>query len=85
MKLTIENFEIEIKAKKKGQKRSSQKETLNFLCNLEGMYYSLSNSTFKDYPGLSKQYERIGLNIHDELDKHGYYDEYKDDSVEKFN
>lgn len=85
MKLTIGDYDVEIKAKKKGQKRFSLKETLNYLCNLEGMYYSMSGDSIKDYPNLSRWLETIGHNIHDELDKYGYYDEYKNNDLDIFN
>lgn len=84
MKLTIGEYEVEIKAKIKGQKRYSLKETLNYLCDLEGMYYSEANRTLNDYPNFSRWLETIGYNIHDELDKHGYYDEYKNNDLDIF-
>lgn len=84
MKLTIGDYEVEIKAKKKGQNHFSQKETLNYLSNLEGIYYCEADSTLKEYPDLSKWYASIGINIHDELDKYGYYDEYKNNDLDIF-
>lgn len=85
MKLTIGDYEIEIKAKKKGQNRFSQKETLNYLCSLEGMFYREGTHLSSKYPILAKWYNKVGLEIHDALDEKGFYDDLKDDSLEKFN
>ena len=78
MKLKIENFEIEIKAKSKNSNRFNKEDTLKVLNMLAIAFYnSRQRNEFEGYEALAKRDYENSIIINDFLDSNGFFDDIR--------
>lgn len=78
MKLTIDNYEIEIKAKSSYSNRFNKNDTLDLL-NILAIAFSNSRqrNEIKGYTALANRDDENYNNIHDFLDSNGFFDDLR--------
>lgn len=74
MKLVIGDFEVEVKAKRKGTDRNNVLDTMFFLNNAS-MAYTAAYLQFKSegHPYMAEEFRKMGDDIYSMLDKAGAY------------
>ena len=88
MKFTVENYEIEIKAKKKGNSRYNAKDTMHFMNEIAILfsrysdYCKLKNEIepkefYTGKYGVIRQYQDFSSEIHNQLENLGFYDDLR--------
>lgn len=78
MKLTIDNYEIEIKAKSRYSNRFNKNDTLDLL-NILAIAFSNSRqrNELEGYEALAKRDNKNFYNINDFLDSNGFFDDLR--------
>ncbi len=78
MKLTIGNYEVEVKAKWHGAERMSKEDTMYFLNMMASeMYTSSRQREAEGYMALSKESADMANEIHNLLDSKGFYNDIR--------
>ena len=78
MKLTINNYEIEIKAKSSYSNRFNKNDTLNLLNILAIAFFnSHQRNELEGYTASANRDYENSNNIHDFLDSNGFYDDLR--------
>lgn len=76
MKLMIAGNEVEIKVKGEYSEKFNKEDTMAFLCELNCNLYAAENMyKLEHLDGLAKRSRKLVNDIHNELDKRGYYDD----------
>ena len=78
MKLTIGDYEVEIKAKWRGAERMSKENTMYFLNMIASEMYAASRQRESEgYMALAEESTKMANEIHNLLDSKGFYDNIK--------
>jgi len=78
MKLTIGNYEVEVKAKRSGAERMNNKDTMYFLNMIASEIYTASRQKEAEgYMALAEESYKAANEIHDLLDGKGFYDDVR--------
>ena len=78
MKLTIGNYEVEVKAKGYGASRMNDKDAQYFLNMIASEMYSASRwREAENYPALAQESGDMANQIHRALDAKGFYNDIR--------
>lgn len=75
MKVIIDGYEVEIKAKKVNTRKNNTKDTMHILSKLEGWAWETAGHMEKEgYKILADATRKEASSIHDTLGSYGYFD-----------
>lgn len=75
MKVIIEGYEVEIKAKKVGKNKANSKDTMHIISKIEGCLWDSARLFEKEgYEILARATREDASSIHNTLDSCGYFD-----------
>lgn len=75
MKVIIDGYEVEIKAKKVGKNKANIKDTMHILSMIEGWAWDSANLSDREgFPILANATRKEASHIHETLDSYGYFD-----------
>ena len=75
MKVIIDGYEVEIKAKKVGKNKATIKDTMHIVSEIEGRLWDSARLFDKEgFENLARVTREDASNIHNVLDSYGYFD-----------
>ena len=75
MKVIIDGYEVEIKAKKIGKNKANIKDTMHILSELEGWAWGFAGKAQQEgFNYMAKAIRNDALSIHKTLDSYGFFD-----------
>lgn len=78
MKVVIDGYEVEIKARKVGENKTTTKDTMHILSEIEGWAWESARLREKEgYAILARATRKEASSIHDTLNSCGYFDKIR--------
>ena len=75
MKVIIDGYEVEIKAKKIGKNKANIKDTMHIVSEIEGGLWDSARLFDKEgFENLARATREDAVSIHNVLDSYGYFD-----------